>query len=325
MAHHRKLVLAGGSGFLGQALVHYLTPEGWDCVVLSRHANSEAVVEPVLQPTPGSDIVPGGREVYWDAATFGSWGEELEGADALINLAGRSIDCRPTARNRQQVLRSRLDSVGALGAAVAACDRPPPLWVQASAVGIYGDTGDAVVDESTPVGAPYPASVCSAWEAELAANALGEQRVAVLRIGVVLDNKLGALPRLAGLARRGLGGRAGNGRQWLSWLHVHDLVRVVEWILDHPQAQGVYNVCAPEPHTNAEFQRVLRHTLGARFGLPAPAPLVRIGAWLLGSDANLALQGCRAVPRRLQEQGFEFAYPALPAALSALLKARATR
>jgi uncharacterized protein (TIGR01777 family) len=299
-----KVILAGGSGFLGQALGRRLAAAGREVVVLSR------------APRPDAPF----REVFWDAATAGAWTAELEGAAAVINLAGRSINCVHTPENRRAILASRLNAVTALGAGFARAANPPPVWVQCSATGFYGDAGDRGCDETQPVGEGFLAEVCRRWEETFAALALPGVRRIVLRLGVVLDPNHGALPPLVRLTRRFLGGAAGSGRQYFSWIHRDDLMAIFQTVLARPELAGTYNACAPAPVTNAAFMRELRTVLGRPWSPPAPGFAIRWAAGpLLGVDPALALQGQRGLPARLQTAGFTFAHPTVAAALRELL------
>ena len=302
-----KVVIAGGSGFLGSALARSLATAGADIVILSR------------QPASPSGRI---RTVVWDGRTVGLWAAELEGAAAVVNLAGRSVACRFTAENRRLILASRLDSVRAIAAATAGCRLPPAVLVQASAVGIYGDSGDRICTEaSAPSGTDFIAGVAKAWEeAFFAAEAAGGPRRVALRIGFVLGRTGGALAPLAKLARFFLGGSAGNGKQYLSWIHVDDVCAIVRWVIERPGASGVYHATGPAPVTQAEFMRALRRALGRPWSPPAPAWAVRLGArFFLRVDPDLALTGQRCPPRRLLDEGFRFQWPVLPAALADLL------
>jgi len=301
----RKLVLPGGSGFLGTALARYFSGEGWEVVVLSR------------RPAPDSAA---GRIVEWDIAAPGAWARELEGADAVINLAGRSIACLHTPENRRQILASRIDAVLAIDAAAAACARPPPVLVQASAVGIYGDAGDRICDEKAPAGTDFVAEVVSAWESAFfrEAGQGGPRRVA-LRIGFVLGAG-GGLDPLARLARRFLGGAVGGGRHYVSWLHLGDFCRICAWAVGRDESRGVYNAVAPVAATNAELMRELRSALNRPWSPPAPAWAVAwIARHVMRVEPSLALSGCRCLPGRLLAEGFEFRHPNLREALRDLL------
>ena len=300
-----KVILAGGRGFLGQSLARRLAAVGWDVVVLTRHPRAGAAF----------------RELAWDGATTGAWAAELDGADALVNLTGRSVDCVHDAANRRLILESRVNSVRVLGVALAGCRRPPSVWVQCASLALYGDAGDRICTEDAPVAEDFSAQVCRQWEAALAAVPAPATRKVCLRIGLVLGPAGGALAPLARLARWFLGGAVGSGRQYLSWLHHEDMNELFWRALTEPGLHGAYNACAPNPVTNAEFMRELRGVLGRPWSPPTPAWAVRFGArFLLRTDANLALTGRRCVPARLQAAGFPFQYPVVGAALRDLLK-----
>ncbi len=301
-----KIILAGGSGFLGQALGRKLAVEGWEVVVLSRKPRNTAPF----------------REVPWDAETAGTWVAELDGAEALVNMTGRSVNCVHHAANRRLILESRVNSVRVLGTALARCRRPPAVWVQCASLALYGDAGDRVCAEDAPVADDFSAQVCWQWEAALAAVPAPATRKVCLRIGLVLGPAGGALGPLAGLTRWFLGGTVGSGRQYLSWLHHEDMNDLFQQAIARPDLAGAYNACAPNPVTNAEFMRELRAALGRPWSPPTPEWAVRFGArFLLRTDADLALTGRRCVPARLQAAGIAFKYPALGAALRDLLAA----
>ncbi|MCP5539338.1 MAG: TIGR01777 family protein [Akkermansiaceae bacterium] len=303
------MVIAGGSGFLGRLLVERLDPEGVESVVLTR--------------SPGDHRGPG-RAVAWDGRHPGDWMMELDGADALVNLTGKNVNDRPTRRHRGEVKASRVDSVRVLGEAIRRVGCPPRLWVQASSLAIHGDAGDRICDEATPLpsAAGYPVNVCLEWEAALGEALLPEMRAVVLRIGFVLGIEGGALPFLAKLARFGLGGTIGSGRQWISWIHRDDMANLFVEVFENPALAGVYHATGPEPATNREFMRELRRVLGAPWSPPAPAPAVWTGAWMLGSDPKIALTGRRCVPARLCDSGFAFRWPKLAPALENLYPQR---
>ncbi len=296
-----KAVLAGGSGFLGAALAAVLGARGWRVVSLTR------------QPKLRADAV---REVAWDGRNFAAWAHELDGADALVNLTGRSVNCVHTPENKRLILKSRVDSVRALGIALASCRRPPPVWVQTASLALYGDAGERVCDENAPPADDFSAQVCRQWEAALAEVDAPATRKVVLRIGLVLGPGGGALGPLEKLTRWFLGGTVGNGRQYLSWLHMADMKEIFLQAIARPELSGAYNACAPNPVPNAEFMRELRAALGRPWSPPAPEWAVRFGArFILRTDADLALTGRRCVPARLTQQGFKFNYAELRPAL----------
>ncbi len=302
----KRIVIAGGSGFLGLNLARRLAQRGDEVVILSRTAPSER----------GS-----WRHLVWDGRTMGAWGRVIDGAAGLVNLTGRSVDCVKTPDHCDEILRSRVESTRVLGEAVRRAAHPPRVWVQMSTAHIYGDPPEVVCDEDAALGHGLAPDVGRAWENAFEDAAPDGVRRVVLRTSFVLGREGGALPRLAGLARWGLGGRVGHGRQGISWIHEDDMNGLFERALDHGAMQGVYIATAPNPVSNAEFMRELRRALRRPFGLPAPAAMVRLGAPLvMKTDPELALYGRYCVSRRLREEGFEFRHPSLSGALAALYR-----
>lgn len=292
----KRVILAGGSGFIGQALGSVLVASGYEIVVLGRG-------EPHQKD--------GVNHLQWDGTKAGPWTSALDGAEAVVNLTGKNINCRHTLENQQEIIRSRVDSVRVLGEGIARCATPPGVFVQASGVGYYGDTGDRIADEDAPSGHDFPAEVCRQWEGAFNALDFPGTRKVVLRLGVVLGRDRGALSVLESLTRWFLGGAVGSGGQFLSWVHLSDAVRMFVAAIEEHQLAGVFNTTAPTPVTNREFMRELRRALHRPWSPPVPAPLARIGAWLMGTDGDLALLSSRCVPRRFLEHGFEFRFPTL--------------
>lgn len=302
-----RIVLAGGSGFLGQALARTLEGEGYEVVVLTRDPSRHRGA---------------GRAVRWDGRTVeDSWASLLDGAAALVNLTGKPVDCRRTGKNREEIIRSRVDSCEALGGALRLAYRPPAVWVQATSLAIYGNAGDRICEESAFVPDEFPTDVCVAWEEALGRSIRPEMRWAALRIGFVLGREGGALPTLARIAKLGMGGRIGSGRQWISWIHLEDMMRLFLEAIRNPAVHGICNATGLQPVTNAEFMATLRRTLKVPIGLPAPAWLVRAAAPVINTDPDLALNGRRGLPCRIHGLGFRFRYHELEDALADLLLA----
>ena len=298
-----RVVLAGGSGFLGTSLARHLVGVGYDVVVLSRSA----------RPAKGD-----WRVVSWDGRTVGAWAREVDGAAAVINLAGRTVDCVKTPDHCDEILRSRVEATSAVGAGVRRAHRPPAVWVQMSTAHIYGDPPELVCDEDSAFGYGLAPTVGRAWE-----DAFGEAkpsgvRGVVLRTSFVIGRGGGAMARLGRLARVGLGGTIGHGRQGMSWIHEVDLNRLFERAIADESMAGAYVATSPNPVSNADFMRTLRRAIGMPVGLPAARWMVRLGAPLvLRTDPELAIYGRYCVSRRLREEGFEFEYPELADALRA--------
>jgi uncharacterized protein (TIGR01777 family) len=303
-----KIVIPGGSGQVGTLLARALHGEGHEVVVLSR--------------SPGT--APW-RFVAWDAKTLGDWTRELDGADVVINLAGRSVNCRYNARNRREILASRVDSTRVVGEAIAAASHPPGVWLQASTATIYAHRYDAANDEATGIlggaepGVPetwrFSIDVAKAWERTLDEAPTPRTRKVKLRAAVVLSpDRGGIFDTLLGLVRRGLGGRSGDGRQYVSWVHHEDFVRAVHWLIDHDRIEGPVNIAAPNPLPNADFMRALRRAWGTPIGLPATKWMLAIGALILRTETELILKSRRVIPGRLLQEGFSFRFPDWPEA-----------
>ena len=298
-----RVVLAGGSGFLGGHLARHLAVDGVDVVVLTR--------------SPDRHVGPG-RAVAWDGRTIGPWAAELSGARAVVNFAGKSVDCRYTAANLLEIDASRVDSVRVLHSALRDCQGPPPVWVQAASLAILGDSGDEECDESAWPGRGVAVQTCLKWEDALFQEQDPDVRVVCLRISFVLGADGGALERLGTLARCGLGGTVGSGRQWISWLHVDDMNRIFRRAIEDTALRGVVNATGPNPATNREFMRALRRAVHRPWSPPAPAWAVRVGARLMGTEPSLALTGRRGVPGCLEGLGFEWEHPDLDTALASI-------
>ncbi len=298
----KRIVLAGGSGFVGQALANRLLADGYEVIVLSRAAS----------PSARGTVVP------WDGATPGDWAKSLEDALAVVNLTGKNINCRQSPSNRREIVRSRVASVRAIAEAIRRCRRPPQVFVQTTAVGIYGDSGNTLCDESTPPGVGFLAETCQLWEKAFDEIPTPGVRRVMLRLGVVLGREGGAFPPLAGLTRWFLGGAVGSGRQYISWLHLADAVRIYREAIDREEFQGIYVAASSQPATNAQFMRELRAALHRPWSPPVPAIAVRLGGWLAGINAELALAGQRCAPRRLMAQGFAYEFAELRRAMKDL-------
>ena len=297
-----KIVIPGGTGQVGRILTRAFLAEGHEVVVLGRRAGRSAA-----------------RVVPWDGATLGEWAAELEGADAVINLAGRSVNCRYTARNRREIMDSRIRSARIVGLALARAARPPRVWLQASTATIYAHRYDAPNDEATGIlggneeNAPdtwrFSIDVATAWERTAQESVASGTRLVLLRSAMTMSpDPGGVFDVLLRLVRLGLGGRHGNGRQYMSWIHEADFVRAVYWLIDHDELSGPVNLASPFPIPNAEFMQMLRTAWGARMGLPAARWMLEIGTFLMRSESELVLKSRRVVPRRLLESGFVFQF-----------------
>lgn len=298
-----KIVIAGGTGFLGRPLVAALAADGHDIVVLTRGSRGEG----------GSRA----RAVAWNPnGDTGPWIEEIDGADAVINLAGESIaGKRWTAAQKQRILDSRVQATRSLAAAIRGAAVAPSVWLSGSAVGYYGPLGDETATEDTPAGSDFLAGVCRQWEQEAMTAASARTRVVCVRTGIVLERDGGALPQMLPPFYLGAGGPVGSGRQYWPWIHRADWVALVLWTLTTP-VSGAVNATAPNPVTNADFARALGRALHRPAFMPAPAFALRL---LLGEMADaLLLSGQRAVPAVAERGGFRFQYKQVDEALSAI-------
>ncbi len=305
----RRVVIAGGSGFIGLNLARHMASRHWDVTVLSRST-----------PPPGP-----WNHSRWDGRSLGDWATQLEGAAALVNLAGRSVDCIKTPDHCDEIVRSRVESTLVLGAAVRKVDSPPPVWVQMSTAHRYGDPPQAICDEDSAFGYGLAPFVAQQWEEAFAEAAPAGMRKVVLRTSFVLGRRGGALKRLAFLVRIGLGGRVGHGRQGISWIHQRDMSRLLHWAVVSDRARGSYLATAPHPVSNRQFMQELRRAMKMPFGIPSPAWLTRLGAALLmQTDPEMALYGRYCISRRLPEDGFRFDFPDLRSALEDLFRTSRT-
>ncbi|MEY2489624.1 MAG: uncharacterized protein QOC70_1566 [Verrucomicrobiota bacterium] len=300
-----KIVIPGGSGQVGQVLARAFQADGHDVVILTRR--------------PASSVA--GRSVIWDGRTLGDWAAELEAADVVINLAGKSVNCRYTARNRQEITQSRVDSTVAVGQAIARARRPPGLWLQAATATIYAHRYDAPHDEISGILGGGEENVPEAWRFSIDAAKAWERafneapvlpltRKVLLRSALILSpDRGGIFDVLLGLVRHGLGGRVGHGRQYVSWIHDADFVRAIRWLVEHEDLEGVVNLASPNPLPNGEFMRVLRQAWGTRLGLPASKWMLELATFFMRTETELVLKSRRVVPGRLRQGGFEFKFP----------------
>jgi uncharacterized protein (TIGR01777 family) len=302
-----KIVIAGGTGYLGQLIAESLHQDNWDVVLLSRSSN------------PGNKI---GRSVYWDAKSLGEWTEELESAQVLLNLTGRSIDCRHNAANREEILNSRVYSTRVLGEAVSIAKSPPPCWLNASSMALYGQlwgNAPAHTELSSLQSGGFLEDVTVAWEEEFLKWKREGVRQVALRISFVLGRASGAFPLLKMLTKYGLGGTQGSGNQWVSWLHEKDWVGIIRFLVENENMNGAVNLAAPNPLMNKEFMKALRSKFAPLgIGFPAPSFGVKLGCFLLGSAPELALQSRKVVSGKLKDSSYEYYFPDLTSAISDL-------
>jgi uncharacterized protein (TIGR01777 family) len=299
----KKLIIAGGSGFLGQVLASYFSSRCEEIIIFSRN------------PKPNDGKI---RYVTWDAQNLGAWTKELDGADALINLTGKSVDCRYNAKNKAEILRSRLDSTNILNEAIHVCVNPPKHFINSSTATIYEHSLRHPNGEANGIiGDDFSMNVAKQWEAVFFEKSRTETIKTALRTSIVLGNAGGAFPKMKQITALGLGGKQGNGQQMISWIHTLDYARSIEFILDK-QLTGVINVTAPHPVSNEDFMKNLRHKLGAKLGLNSPKFLLEIGAFFMRTETELLLKSRFVLPQRLLSAGFIYQFGTLDSCLGDL-------
>ena len=295
-----RIILAGGSGFLGGILSRSLLANNYEVVLLTR------------SPAQRNDAA---KEIAWDGRSIGDWAGVIDGAMTVINLAGRSVDCRYTARNRRLIVESRVHSTRVLGEAISRCKQPPEVWLNSSTATIYKHSLDKPMDESGETGATpeakdaFSIEVARTWEKTLEEAHTPETRKVALRTAMVLGCNGGVFPVLRRLVRTGLGGRMGNGRQFVSWLHEDDFCQAIQWIISDKEMRGTINLSAPNPIENREMMQTLRRIHRAPFGLPATLWMLEIGAFILRTETELITKSRRVIPRRLVASGYQFSFP----------------
>ncbi len=301
-----KIVIPGGSGQVGAVLERAFCADGHDVLVLSRRSNRARC--------------KGSRVVGWDGKTLGPWAKELDGADAVINLAGYTVNCRYHQRNRDRIMNSRVDSTRVVGEAIRSVSRPPAVWLQASTATIYAHTFGPANDEANGAiggdekGVPetwkFSIDVARGWERTFDAADVPHTRKVKLRSAMVMSpDRGGIFDVLLGLVRWGLGGRSGDGRQFMSWVHHDDFEGAIKFLIARSDLDGVINIASPNPLSNADFMRAIRQAWGRRIGLPATRWMLAIGAMLMRTETELILKSRRVIPTRLIDAGFAFNHP----------------
>ncbi|HEY4417846.1 MAG TPA: TIGR01777 family oxidoreductase [Verrucomicrobiae bacterium] len=305
----KRIILAGGAGFLGHALAETFLQQGCEVIVLTR------------SPRARRDKV---KEVFWDAKSLGEWTQFIDGAAVVINLTGKSVDCRYTPANRQAIIASRVDSTRVLGEAIAQSQQPPRVWLNSSSATIYKHTFTTPMDEAGATGATpgvndaFSIEVIEQWERALNEARTPHTRKVALRITLVFGRAGGVYPVLRRLARFRLGGTLGSGKQFVSWIHLEDFCRAVEWIIARDDLSGAINMAAPQPLPNRDTMRQIRESCGVPFGLPATEWMLEIGAFVIRTETELLLKSRYVVPGKLAASGFGFKFPELRGALENL-------
>lgn len=292
----KKIIIAGGTGFIGQYLNKRFTEEGFEVLIISRDSN----------------------HISWDY--FPPLKGALEGAEALINLAGKSVDCRYNKMNKSLILSSRIETTKKLQAVVDQCKLPPKLWINSSTATIYRHSEDREMDEETgEIGSGFSVEVARAWEKAFFEIPENATRKVALRIAITIGKNGGVMKPYLNLVKYGLGGRQGNGQQMFSWIHIEDQFRAIHFIMENEDIKGIYNCSAPNPVTNKIFMKELRNIIKPLIFLPSPKPLLKIGAYFINTETELILKSRWVVPKKLLNRGFEFQFASIDKALKDIL------
>lgn len=297
----KKLIIAGGTGFLGQVLENYFSKKGYLIKILTRHATKE-------------------NHISWDAKTIGNWISELENCEAFINLTGKSVDCRYTEQNKKLIYSSRIDSTKIICEAINLCKNPPKVWFNSSTATIYEHSlNKEMTEKNGIIGDDFSMNIAKSWEKAFYGIKNPKTRKIILRTSIVLGKKGGAFIPLKNLTKYGLGGKQGLGNQKVSWIHETDFARAIEFILTHGNLEGVFNLSVPNPTDNKTLMKTLRQEMEIPFGISHPKWILEIGAKLIGTETELVLKSRNVIPERILNHGFKFKYSNLNKAISNLV------
>lgn len=287
MKNKRKIVIAGGTGYMGRALTKHFRELGDLVIILSRNQHSESV--------------------YWDGKTLGQWTKEIDNADILINLSGKSVDCRYTEKNKELIMSSRVDATGVLQKAMERCPTPPPLWINASTATIYkGSKTVQMTEANGEIGNDFSMTVAKTWEKTFFDEAIIGVRKVALRTSLVIDENGGVLPVLKRLVKFGFGGRMGDGKQKFAYVRMEELLKMVDFIIEHDQLEGPINCTSVNDITNEEFMKTLRQKMNKRFYLNNPSWMLALGGKIIGTEKELILKSRYVFPEVLSKAGFQF-------------------
>lgn len=301
-----NIIIVGANGFLGKGLIAYFVKkENVNCFQLVRNMN---------------DLLPKDRTIIWDGKILGPWVEDLEKMDVIINLAGKSVDCRYTFENKAEIYSSRIVTTNLLNEAVKKCKNKPKLWMNAASATIYEHSIDRPnTEENNLIGHGFSVDVCKRWEGAFFAENITDVRKIALRTAIVLGKNGGALKPMIRLAKFGLGGKMGSGKQMFSWIHEEDFYATLWFLIESKGSEGVYNLSSPEPISNKQIMQCMRKVLKVPFGLPTPKFLLNMGAKLIGTEPELILKSRYVLPEKLQDSGYNFQFPDIKSALENIL------
>lgn len=294
----QKIIIPGGSGFIGTFAAEYFTKLGFEVLILSRKKQASK---------------NGIQYLEWDGKTLGAWSQAFEGAKLILNLAGKNVNCRYHKANKKAILESRTQSTKVIGEAINQCKNPPEIWMNAASATIYRHTiQDPANDEiNGKIGSGFSVKVCKEWEATFNAIDAPKTRKIILRTAITLGKDGGVMVPLKRLVSLGLGGKQGSGEQFVSWIHIEDFARIIEWLMENETQEGVFNCSSPSPVPNKEFMLALKKATWHVIGLPAPAWILELGAIFIRTETELILKSRKVFPKRLLDGGFEFNYPKL--------------
>ena len=305
---YKKIILAGGNGYIGNVLAGYYRNLADEVIILSRS----------FKPADGNI-----KTLIWDGQAEGPWTNEMEGAELLVNLCGKNVNCRYTEENKRKIIDSRVKPTRLLGSVIASLKNPPALWINVTSATVYRHAEDRPQDEETgETGYGFSIDVCRQREAAFFNAGRLKTRKVALRMGIVLGHSDGVFPRLLNLVKAGMGGKQGNGEQYISWVHERDAARCTEWLLQHQEISGIINCTAPVAIKNADFMKTLRMAYGIPFGLPAPAWLLEMGAIMIGTETELILKSRWVTPERLLDAGYQFQFEKAAYAIQDILSIR---
>ncbi|MEY2829336.1 MAG: hypothetical protein RIQ33_1194 [Bacteroidota bacterium] len=302
----KKILIAGGNGFLGNAIIDFFENSEYEFIILSRKIFS-------LNRKNAQVVV-------WDGETEGEWCKHLEGAFAVINLCGKSVNCRLTDNNKHEILQSRIVTTSLIGNAILKCQQAPQVWMNASSATIYKYSSTKFnTEDDTDFNTDFGTDVALKWEQCFNAFTTPQTRKIALRISIVLGKNDGAFTRLKTLTQFGLGGYQGSGKQYVSWIGELDFCRIIQFLLDSNTSSGAYNICTPQPITNAIFMKTLQHKMKKIVALPTPLWMLQLGALIIGTDADLIVASRWVMPKKIMGEGFKFLHPNIDLAIENLL------